>query len=91
MVLKPVSQSSLGRGCHGPATTPSPLPSPQSSNVSLSPMLKQSVSVNSLLNSGWSTEGASQPLFSHSRLSTPPNSRTDSRKGESFPPVDLLS
>lgn len=84
MVLKPVSHPNLGRGCNGPATTPSPLPSPQSSNVSLSPMLKQSVSVNSLLNSGWSSDGASQKFFGHSRLSTPPDSRTDARKGESF-------
>ena len=91
MVLKPVSQSSLGRGCHGPATTPSPLPSPQSSNVSLSPMLKHSVSVNSLLNSGWSSNEASQTFFGHSRLSTPPDSSADARKGESFRPGDLLS
>lgn len=91
MVLKSVSQSNRGRGCHGPATTPSPLPSPQSSNVSLSPVLKQSVSVNSLLNSGWSTDGGPQTFFGHSRLSTPPDSRADARKGESFQPRDLLS
>lgn len=92
MVLRRVSQPDLRWDCKGSTTSPSPSLSPLLSNVSLSPMARQNMSVSSLLNGGMSSDEVSQPTFSSppSRLSTPPDSGGDARPGE-YPPSGSLS
>ncbi|SPO01069.1 uncharacterized protein DNG_03816 [Cephalotrichum gorgonifer] len=82
-MMRPEPPQNLGWGFNGSVTTPSPSWSPRSSNVSLSPVPRQSMPVSSLLNGDASSDEESWARLSSSprtsRLSTPSDSGSDVR------------